>query len=165
MRVAIGVILVSLLGGPVGAGVAIAADGGGAAAVSSTRRDAINFSRDVAGRTQSKHAQFKNAQPRGVNASEDRRLASLDPSQIVYSQTQGYVSNYSQGLVQAPLAQASLLDLSNSRLFPRQDLRPAALHHARTFEDFLLMGFVAVMLIVYQLRKKHRFLRPHPFSY
>jgi len=170
MRVAIGMIFVSLLSVPGAVGVAIAADGvagyskssvgSGTGVVLNTSRDAINFSSDVAGATQSKNAQFKDA-----NANDDRRLASLDPSQIVYSQAQGYASNYSQGFSQAPLAQASLLDLNNSRLFPRQDLRPAALHHARSLEDFLLMGFVAVMLIVYQLRKKHRFLRPHPFSY
>jgi hypothetical protein len=35
---------------------------------------------------------------------------------------------------------------------------------ARTLEDHLLTGFVAVMLIAYQLRRKHRFLRPHQFS-
>lgn len=34
----------------------------------------------------------------------------------------------------------------------------------RTVEDHLLTGFVAVMLIAYQLRRKHRFLRPHQFS-
>jgi hypothetical protein len=34
----------------------------------------------------------------------------------------------------------------------------------RTFEDHMLTGFVAVMLIAYQLRRKHRFLRPHQFS-
>jgi len=34
----------------------------------------------------------------------------------------------------------------------------------RTTEDHLLTGFIAVMLIAYQLRRKHRFLRPHQFS-
>jgi hypothetical protein len=34
----------------------------------------------------------------------------------------------------------------------------------RTVEDHLLTGFVALMLIAYQLRRKHRFLRPHQFS-
>jgi hypothetical protein len=34
----------------------------------------------------------------------------------------------------------------------------------RTLEDHLLTGFVALMLIAYQLRRKHRFLRPHQFS-
>lgn len=83
----------------------------------------------------------------------DRRLASLDPSQIVYEQSQAQ-----------PLAQAGLLDLSNGRLFPRQEPRPRP-QHGRSAGDFLLMGFAALMLIAYQLRKKHRILRPHPFSY
>jgi hypothetical protein len=86
-------------------------------------------------------------------ADYDRRLASLDPSQIVYEHAQ------------PPLAQASLLDLGNGRLFPRQELRAPVRQHLRTAEDFMLMGFAALMLIAYQLRKKHRFLRPHPFSY
>jgi hypothetical protein len=34
----------------------------------------------------------------------------------------------------------------------------------RTVEDHWLTGFIAVMLIAYQLRRKHRFLRPHQFS-
>jgi hypothetical protein len=34
----------------------------------------------------------------------------------------------------------------------------------RTLEDHLLTAFVALMLIAYQLRRKHRFLRPHQFS-
>jgi hypothetical protein len=84
----------------------------------------------------------------------DRRLASLDPSQIVYEQSQSQ-----------PLAQAGLLDLSNARLFPRPEQRVPLQQHARSAGDFLLMGFVALMLIAYQLRKKHRILRPHPFSY
>jgi hypothetical protein len=86
----------------------------------------------------------------------DRRLASLDPSQIVYEQSQSQ-----------PLAQAGLLDLSNARLFPRpeQRVQPRQQQHARSAGDFLLMGFAALMLIAYQLRKKHRILRPHPFSY
>lgn len=84
----------------------------------------------------------------------DRRLASLDPSHIVYEQSQ----------LSQPLAQAGLLDLNNGRLFPRQEPRPRQ-QHARSAGDFLLMGFAALMLIAYQLRKKHRVLRPHPFSY
>lgn len=34
----------------------------------------------------------------------------------------------------------------------------------RTLEDHVLTGFIALMLIAYQLRRKHRFLRPHRFS-
>lgn len=85
----------------------------------------------------------------------DRRLASLDPSHIVYEQS----------LSQAPLAQAGLLDLNNGRLFPRQEQRQPPRQQARSTGDFLLMGFAALMLIAYQLRKKHRVLRPQPFSY
>lgn len=51
---------------------------------------------------------------------------------------------------------------------PRADARfdpgRIPLPAVRTFEDHLLTGFVAVMLIAYQLRRKHRFLRPHQFS-
>jgi hypothetical protein len=34
----------------------------------------------------------------------------------------------------------------------------------RTLEDHLLTGFVALMLVAYQLRRKHKFLRPHQFG-
>lgn len=34
----------------------------------------------------------------------------------------------------------------------------------RSATDHLLAGVVAVMLIAYQLRRKHRVLRPHPFT-
>lgn len=84
----------------------------------------------------------------------DRRLASLDPTQIVYERSQPATS------------QAAFLDLNNGKLFPRQEPRQAPRPaQARSTEDFLLMGFAALMLVAYQLRKKHRFLRPHPFSY
>ena len=36
---------------------------------------------------------------------------------------------------------------------------------SRSLSDHLLTGVVALMLIAYQLRRKHRVLRPHPFSY
>lgn len=82
----------------------------------------------------------------------DRRLAALDPTSIVYERAT------------VPVTQTSLLELGSARLFPRQEqaLRPT---HTRSTGDFMLMGFAALMLIAYQLRKKHRFLRPHPFSY
>lgn len=152
MRVAIGVIFVSLLGASFGAGPAVAGDNpasyslaavsGVAAAAPEAMQDAMRVSL---------------AHPARSMDREDRRLASLDPSQIVYSQ--------SAALTQQPLAQSALLDLGNGRLFPRQELHMQASQQGRTLGDFALMGFVALMLIVYQLRKKHRFLRPHPFSY
>jgi hypothetical protein len=39
---------------------------------------------------------------------------------------------------------------------------PAA--RAESSADFLLTGLVITMLVAYQLRRKHRFLRPRPFS-
>jgi hypothetical protein len=49
---------------------------------------------------------------------------------------------------------------------PTERFNPARipLPAKRTTEDHLLTGFIAVMLIAYQLRRKHRFLRPHQFS-
>jgi hypothetical protein len=55
------------------------------------------------------------------------------------------------------------LPLANS---PQQSgYHPAnvPLPETRTLEDYLLTAFVALMLIAYQLRRKHRFLRPHQF--
>jgi hypothetical protein len=51
-----------------------------------------------------------------------------------------------------------------SRASERFDPASIPLPAKRTAEDHLLTGFVAVMLIAYQLRRKHRFLRPHQFS-
>jgi hypothetical protein len=47
-----------------------------------------------------------------------------------------------------------------SRFDPSRIPLPAT----RSLEDHLLTGFIALMLIAYQLRRKHRFLRPHQFS-
>ena len=46
----------------------------------------------------------------------------------------------------------------------RYDPATIPLPATRTLEDHLLTGFIALMLIAYQLRRKHRFLRPHQFS-
>jgi hypothetical protein len=56
--------------------------------------------------------------------------------------------------------------MGESTAQPRQRYNPAniPLPATRTLEDHLLTGFVALMLIAYQLRRKHRFLRPHRFS-
>ena len=53
-------------------------------------------------------------------------------------------------------AQAAKLAPAYSTVLPRQP--------ARSMTDHLLTGFVAAMLIAYQLRRKHRLLRPHLFS-
>lgn len=56
--------------------------------------------------------------------------------------------------------------LAESTVKSAQRYNPAStpLPKTRTLEDHLLTAFVALMLIAYQLRRKHRFLRPHQFS-
>jgi hypothetical protein len=49
---------------------------------------------------------------------------------------------------------------SNSTLHTIRGARPPS----RSMTDHLLAGVVGLMLIAYQLRRKHRVLRPHPFS-
>ena len=168
MRVAIGVLFVVILGSMGAAGAVVVDTQSAAYSMSPAARNAA--AKQDAIRTTVKPSlpakNLRNASPTlvAVTAGEDfrlnagaadfdRRLASLDPSQIVYEHAQ------------PPLTQASLLDLSNGRLFPRQELRAPVRQRLRTGQDFMLMGFAALMLIAYQLRKKHRFLRPHPFSY
>jgi hypothetical protein len=48
-------------------------------------------------------------------------------------------------------------------LSPSGSLR-ASRQPNRSLTDHLLTGVVALMLIGYQLRRKHRVLRPHPFT-
>ena len=40
----------------------------------------------------------------------------------------------------------------------------APLHPTRSITDHLLVGVVALLLMGHQLRRKHRVLRPHPFT-
>lgn len=168
MRVAIGVLFVLILGSTGAAGAVSIADQPVAYPTSSAARSAVAsqdaFQVRAKNRMSTRNPTNVPTAPTAMTASEDfrlhagaadydRRLASLDPSQIVYDQAQ------------PSLTQAGLLDLGNGRLFPRQEPRVTVRQHLRTAEDFMLMGFAALMLIAYQLRKKHRFLRPHPFSY
>lgn len=165
MRVAICVVLGSIFFTAASAGAApavepsvsyptIVAALNVAAAQDAIKPSAVQQRRDSSGLSvKSAGANFA-ASVRPDAPTVDRRLASLDPSQFLYEQAQAQ-----------PLAQAGLLDLSNGRLFPRQEQRLPRQQHARSASDFLLMGFAALMLIAYQLRKKHRVLRAHPFSY
>jgi hypothetical protein len=52
---------------------------------------------------------------------------------------------------------------SSRALVPGGTLR-AAQHPTRSLTDHLLTGVVALLLIGHQLRRKHRVLRPHPFT-
>ena len=61
------------------------------------------------------------------------------------------------------LAHAPMAGRGAALIQPLTSLRPAG-QPARSMSDHLLTGLVAVMLIAYQLRRKHRVLRPHPFG-
>ena len=96
-------------------------------------------------------------QPALLVSSEDApQLASLDPSQFVYEYVQGPPKSASVLLSGVPAA--------DGRMFPVREVRLVPHHRPRTAGDFVLMGCVALMLVAYQLRRKHRFLRPHPFG-
>lgn len=95
--------------------------------------------------------------PTLVVASEDApRLASLDASQFVYEYVQGPPKS-------APVL-LSGVTAADGRLFPLREVRVVRNPRTRTAGDFVLMGCVALMLVAYQLRRKHRFLRPHAFG-
>jgi len=97
------------------------------------------------------------AAPALIVSSEDApRLASLDPSQIVYEYVQGPPKS-------APVL-LSGVTAADGRSFPVRELRVVPHQRPRTAGDFVLMGFAALMLVAYQLRRKHRSLRPHPFG-
>jgi hypothetical protein len=97
------------------------------------------------------------APPALLVSSEDApQLASLDPSQFVYE--------YVQGPPKSASVLLSGVSGADGRLFPLREVRLVPHHRPRTAGDFVLMGCVALMLVAYQLRRKHRFLRPHPFG-
>lgn len=96
-------------------------------------------------------------EPELIVAGEDApRLASLDPSQIVYEYVQG-PPKLAPGLLSGVAA-------ADGRLLPIREVRVVPRQRPRTAGDFVLMGIAALMLVAYQLRRKHRFLRPHPFG-
>jgi hypothetical protein len=100
-------------------------------------------------------------------AANDRALS---PSALQYARepaargfkAMGYVptQNPANLLRTYPNFVESFAPRTEARFDPGRIPLPAA----RTLEDHLLTGFVAVMLIAYQLRRKHRFLRPHQFN-
>jgi hypothetical protein len=91
-----------------------------------------------------------------VSSEDAPRLASLDPSQLVYEYVQGPPKS-------APVLLSGVA-AADGRLFPVRELRVVPHQRPRTAGDFVLMGCAALMLVAYQLRRKHRFLRPHPFG-
>lgn len=94
----------------------------------------------------------------------DIRLASLEPRDVL----QDHESLTSAGTHRAaatfaagglPAQQATLIAPTQ-----RLALRSPPPRSSRAASDYWLMGLVAVMLVAYQLRRKHRFLRPQPFN-
>ena len=95
--------------------------------------------------------------------------------------TERFVAHETRGGTPTPRSAANTMGLVPAQMppsftrslpFDHSSTEPARPYHpaniplpaARTLEDHLLTGFVALMLIAYQLRRKHRFLRPHQFS-
>ena len=157
MRVAILVLgmligVLTIAAGSIEVNAAVAPGGAVAAAAPVGRDSAANHLRIATAQTLP-----ANAIPALIVASEDApRLASLDPSQIVYEYVQGPPKS-------APVL-LSGVTAADGRLFPVREVRVVPHQRPRTAGDFVLMGLVALMLVAYQLRRKHRFLRPHPFG-
>ncbi|HEY4366358.1 MAG TPA: hypothetical protein VGN07_03930 [Steroidobacteraceae bacterium] len=133
--------------------------GGARAAAAAADDAAANHHRIAGSQGTVAHAA---AQPSGavpvIVTSDDAalRLASLDPSQFVYEYVQDPPTS-------APVLLSGIA-AADGRVFPVRELRVMQHQRPRTAGDFILMGCAALMLVAYQLRRKHRFLRPHPFG-
>ena len=107
--------------------------------------------------------------PTAQFANNDRALS---PSAMLYSRDGGTRSGVA-GVMGFVPSQSSAGSLRGYSSFGDQRAPDASnqydparipLPATRSLEDHLLTGFIALMLIAYQLRRKHRFLRPHQFS-
>ena len=100
-------------------------------------------------------SQFNSAEFRGSSSARYAQDASprLPNAMGFVPQNPAYVRNY-----------ANFGDQFSPRSQERYNPATIPLPATRTLEDHLLTGFIALMLIAYQLRRKHRFLRPHQFS-
>jgi len=90
----------------------------------------------------------------------DIRLASLEPRDVL--QDRGGLSNV--GARTAANFAASGLPAQQATLIAPTQRVLSSQPRSRDASDYWLMGLVAVMLVAYQLRRKHRFLRPQPFN-
>lgn len=94
------------------------------------------------------------------------KTAELSQTAMLHPHTYEYGVGNAMGFLPAqntpllPRPNAVPGEFSKSHYHPAQIPLPKT----RTLEDHLLTGFVALMLIAYQLRRKHRFLRPHRFG-
>ena len=90
------------------------------------------------------------------------RLASLEPSDVL--QDREGLSSTATHRTTATFAAGSLPAQQTTLIAPTQRLAASPQPRSRDASDYWLMGLVAMMLVAYQLRRKHRFLRPQPFN-
>lgn len=92
----------------------------------------------------------------------DIRLASLEPRDLL--QDRAGLSDIGARHAAANLAVSRLPSQQAPLIAPTPRLTFGSQPGTRETSDYWLMGLVAAMLVAYQLRRKHRFLRPQPFS-
>ncbi len=89
----------------------------------------------------------------------DLRLASLGPRNVL--QDHDNPSNTAAHRASAAFATGGR---PAALVVPAQPLTVSSQPRGREASDYWLLGLVAVMLVTYQLHRKHRFLRPKPFN-
>ena len=92
----------------------------------------------------------------------DIRLASLEPRDVL--QDREGLSSVGVRRTAASFAASGLPAQQATLIAPTQRLVLNSQPRSRDASDYWLMGLVAAMLVAYQLRRKHRFLRPQPFN-
>lgn len=94
--------------------------------------------------------------------SVDIRLASLEPRDVLPDHDGLRAGAHRSAAFATP---SSIPTREATLISPAQRVTAGSPPRARATSDYWLMGLVAVMLVAYQLRRKHRFLRPQPFSF
>jgi hypothetical protein len=94
--------------------------------------------------------------------SVDIRLASLEPRDVLPDHDGLRAGAHRAAAFATP---SGIPTREATLITPAQRVVAGAPQRARATSDYWLMGLVAVMLVAYQLRRKHRFLRPQPFSF
>lgn len=94
--------------------------------------------------------------------SVDIRLASLEPRDVLPDRDGLRPGAHRAAAFATP---SGVPTRDAALITPAQRVMTGAPQRARATSDYWLMGLVAVMLVAYQLRRKHRFLRPQPFSF
>ena len=101
-------------------------------------------------------------------AQPDMRLAALAPDELFRPGAPSTPATAAANFASASLAANTMA--GSNMVFDQQQSNLAALQHpasrprVRSAADFLLLALVGLILIAYQLCRKHRFLRPQPFT-